>query len=83
MGEAYYGRAAAYDRAIAAVDEPALAGALARNVFAGAAAGEAARLAAYVRAAVEALAHQTPESLANGQMLLPDPVSIPAAALHA
>src|ERR1041385_2265177 len=53
VGEAFYGRAQAYDAALALPDDDALAEALARNVYAGAAGAHdtAARLAAYVRAA--------------------------------
>src|SRR5207253_5630201 len=57
VGEAFYGRAQAYDTALAASGEEALAQALIRNVYAGATGHDmaAARLAAYVREAAEAL----------------------------
>ncbi|MDP4023624.1 ubiquinol-cytochrome C chaperone family protein [Methylobacterium sp. NEAU 140] len=56
LGAAFYGRAAGYDAALAAADDAALAAALARNVLGGAPDGDAAALAAYVRAADAALA---------------------------
>src|SRR5436190_3819405 len=57
VGEAFYGRAQAYDAALAPPGGDALAQALARNVYAGAgeAHGAAARLATYVRAAADDL----------------------------
>src|ERR1041385_913328 len=57
VGEAFYGRAQAYDAALALPGNDALAQALVRNVYAGAgdAHGAAARLATYVRAAADDL----------------------------
>jgi cytochrome b pre-mRNA-processing protein 3 len=78
IGEAYYGRAAAYDRALASADEAALVDALARNVFGGAMDADAARLANYVRTAVEVLAHQNSEGIVGGEVNFPDPAAIPA-----
>ena len=73
LGEAYYGRVQAYRQALAAAEDSALAEALARNVYAGAAADPDAprRLAAYMRLAVTALASQTPADLALGQLRFP------------
>lgn len=72
IGAAFYGRQAAYRAALEAPDERALAAALERNVFAGAAGGEAAlRLAAYARAAAGRLAAQ--DGFARGQLVFPDP----------
>jgi cytochrome b pre-mRNA-processing protein 3 len=76
IGEAYYGRAAAYDEALASCDDGAIARALARNVFAGASAPKALRLTAYVRAAVAALASQEESVFAAGKMPFPDPGSV-------
>jgi cytochrome b pre-mRNA-processing protein 3 len=76
IGEAYYGRAAAYDEALASSDDGAIAAALARNVFAGGSAPQALRLAAYVRAAVAALAGQEESVFAAGKMPFPDPGSL-------
>ena len=78
VGEAYYGRAAAYDRALAADDQGVLAEALARNVFADAEAVDAARLATYVRAAVDVLARQDSEAFAGSAVSFPAPAAIPA-----
>jgi cytochrome b pre-mRNA-processing protein 3 len=72
IGAAFYGRQAAYRAALEAPDERALAAALERNVFAGAAAGEAAfRLAAYMREAASRLAAQ--DGFERGQLAFPDP----------
>lgn len=67
MGEAFYGRAKAYEAALAAGDEAALAEAIARNMF-DADGGEAgaAQTAAFARYALQSaqqLADQAPESL--------------------
>jgi len=58
MVSAFYGRAAAYDKALEATDDDALAEALARNIFAGAPPTEStvASFCAYLREAVTALA---------------------------
>src|ERR1051326_7473647 len=63
VAEAFYGRAAAYDRAIDGRDEEQLAAALARNIFPESAAASACvrRLASYVRGAIEELARQRSE----------------------
>ena len=53
IGEAFYGRAAAYDKALSTADDAALAAALERNVFGTHMAPAAARLASYVRTAAE------------------------------
>ena len=78
VGEAYYGRAAAYDRALAANDQGVLAEALARNVFTDAEAVDAARLATYVRAAVDVLARQDSAAFAGSAVSFPAPAAIPA-----
>lgn len=80
VGEAYYGRAAAYDRALAA-EEASLVEALARNVFAGAGNADTVRLAAYVRAAADALARQDSAAIMDGAVAFPDPAAIPVAAI--
>jgi len=58
VGEAFYGRAAAYDMALTDSDE-ALALALSRNVLDGQHIEQARRLAAYVRKAISSLAGET------------------------
>jgi cytochrome b pre-mRNA-processing protein 3 len=72
IGAAFYGRQAAYRAALEAPDERALAAALERNVFAGAAGGDAAfRLAAYMREAAKRLAAQ--DGFERGELVFPDP----------
>jgi cytochrome b pre-mRNA-processing protein 3 len=75
IGEAFYGRQAAYGAALADPDQDILVGALNRNVF-GAPTGTdlgATRLAAYVRAVASALADQDGEALSRAQLTFPDP----------
>jgi cytochrome b pre-mRNA-processing protein 3 len=74
LGEAFYGRQAAYRAALADADRAALAQALARNVFAGAGGDASARLAAYVREAVRVLAAQ--DGFARGELVFPDPSQV-------
>jgi cytochrome b pre-mRNA-processing protein 3 len=81
VGDAYYGRAKAYD---AALDAPgaeaadALAQALSRNILESAAVAPAAvALAAYVRAATRELASVA--TLADGAIRFPDPAAFAAA----
>lgn len=72
IGEAFYGRQAAYRAALDASEERPLAAVLQRNVFAGACEGGAAfRLAAYTREAARALAVQ--EDFADACLAFPDP----------
>jgi cytochrome b pre-mRNA-processing protein 3 len=80
IGEAFYGRAAAYEAALAAGDEGVLVEALMRNVFGGLAqqADGARRLASYVVAAKRQLAHQDDAGFAEGRIDFPDPESISA-----
>jgi cytochrome b pre-mRNA-processing protein 3 len=74
---AFYGRAKAYESALAEGDDRALAAALARNVH-GAAEPQAAavRLATYVREAVRHLAALDGAALAGGQLSFPDPEAV-------
>ncbi|MBI1211306.1 MAG: ubiquinol-cytochrome C chaperone [Alphaproteobacteria bacterium] len=69
MVSAFYGRAAAYDKALSEEDEAALDEALVRNVYAGQAPGEdvIARLAAYLRATAKALAEVSDDALLSNQ----------------
>jgi cytochrome b pre-mRNA-processing protein 3 len=71
MGEAFYGRARAYDEALNAGDDAALAQAIERNVFRADEDAEpsaaAAALAAYVGKAVAALAEQPLQPLIDGE----------------
>ena len=82
VGEAFYGRAQAYDAALREVGEGALAQALARNVYAEASVPQvaAAQLAAYVRQAVESLDRQGIQDLARGAVHFPEPAVILAPA---
>jgi len=81
MGEAFYGRAQAYQAALASSDGKSLVEAIARNIYGGAPPEPAVvhRLAAYIRVAVGDLAAQSVAGLAEGRMRLPDPATIPAA----
>ena len=81
VGEAFYGRAQAYDAALGAQGEGSLADALARNVYAGTAEPDVAalRLAAYVRQTAIALDRQPFDELARGVVKFPVP-SVPALA---
>ncbi|MDI4664361.1 ubiquinol-cytochrome C chaperone [Xanthobacter autotrophicus] len=76
VGEAFFGRAAAYDAALAHADDAALVQALSRNILSTGEAPpspEAVALAAYVRAAVAKLRATPTEILARGVLDLPDP----------
>jgi cytochrome b pre-mRNA-processing protein 3 len=79
IGEAVYGRQAAYRAALAeppGLDESALVATLERNVFAGAAAPAAARrLASYVREADRRLAAQA--AFDGAELAFPDPDQVP------
>jgi cytochrome b pre-mRNA-processing protein 3 len=81
IGEAFYGRRAAYDAALAATGEDALAAALQRNVLAHDAPPDAARsLALYVREADARLRSQPDTALAEGTVAFPDPAAFLALA---
>ena len=82
VGEAFYGRAQAYDGALAESREGALTEALARNVYAGIAEPlvAAVPLAAYARQAADDLAGQPLDVLAGGTVRFPEPESLGAAA---
>jgi cytochrome b pre-mRNA-processing protein 3 len=78
IGEAFYGRQAAYVAALAACNREPLVAALARNVF-GAQPGAqlgAIRLATYARAVADELADQDGEALGRAELNLPDPERI-------
>lgn len=77
IGAAFYGRATAYDAALAEPGGSALAEAVARNILdapAGTPSPEAEALAAYVRAAAEQLSATPFEALAGGALVLPQPI---------
>ena len=77
-GEAFYGRATAYEWALACPDDLPLIEALGRNLFGGTLVPGAPRLASYVRATVDALAHQSSAAFSRGALQFPDPATIPA-----
>jgi cytochrome b pre-mRNA-processing protein 3 len=82
IAEAFYGRARAYEAALAASDDVALTTALIRNVYAGAAHAAAASVARYVRAAAGMLAAADDAALTRGEARFPDPDDfVPARAL--
>jgi cytochrome b pre-mRNA-processing protein 3 len=72
FGEAFYGRAAAYDLALAAGREP-LAQALCRNILNGEHIEKARALQSYAEAAIEELAGIDEMALRNGSWKLPSP----------
>ena len=74
FGRAFYGRAAAYDTALAEGPEP-LALALDRNIYNGTDLAQARRLAGYVEAAIAALAALDETTVANGSWRFPSPVA--------
>jgi len=85
IGEAFYGRQAAYGAALAAGNSEPLVAALERNVYgtqAGALSPGAGRLAAYVRAAATQLADQSGEALRRAELSFPDPERLSAADLR-
>ena len=91
MGEAFYGRAQAYQAALAADGDAVLTQAIARNIYGGSPPKSpkpdlpdvpdlpdlAARLAAYMRLALLDLRAQSPASLAQGNLRFPDPAAAP------
>jgi cytochrome b pre-mRNA-processing protein 3 len=74
FARAFFGRAAAYDRALGC-ETIALEAALARNVYDGR--GNPDRLARYVKAADEALAGASLDALIAGKIPFPEPSAIP------
>ena len=76
MGQAYYGRAQAYQAALDAPGDEALVETIARNIYGGSAPPAAAqRLAAYMRQAVGELRAQSAAALAEGNVRFPDPAA--------
>ena len=76
MAEVFYGRVAAYDRALGEGGD-ALEGAIARNVFPDGPAGESSsRLADYARDQRAHLARQTPAAIAGGDVQFDTPSQI-------
>jgi cytochrome b pre-mRNA-processing protein 3 len=79
MWEAFHGRALAYEEALDAGDEAALAEALARNVWRGAPAPGAPALARLALASAKALDRQSLAAFARGEVDFPDPPLPPPA----
>ena len=77
VGEAFYGRAAAYEGALQSADRGALAIAVARNVL-GDESADADRLAGYIGAAVDELAAQDIATLTAGRVHFPEAAAAPA-----
>jgi cytochrome b pre-mRNA-processing protein 3 len=73
IAEGFYGRARAYEAALAASDDIALATALIRNIYAGTAHAAATSVARYVRAAVRLLDEEADAALRRGAARFPDP----------
>jgi cytochrome b pre-mRNA-processing protein 3 len=73
FGEAFYGRAAAYDRALTAGDE-ALAQALCKNILNGQAIEKARQLGLYVKAAMTTLEELDSATLQNASWKFPSPI---------
>lgn len=80
MGEAYFGRSAAYGRALAVDTDEALKAALARNVLQGGdpASPAAGFLARYVRTAAASLDALAGAEIARAAVKFPDPATISA-----
>jgi cytochrome b pre-mRNA-processing protein 3 len=78
IGEAFFGRQAAYRAALDEHDPLALITVLARNVLDGRQGAEAERLASYVRAAVQDLAAQDIVELRAGKLGFPNPANLEA-----
>ena len=76
IGEAFYGRVAVYDAALAVPDDEALVLAIGRNIYGEEPAPPARRLAAYVRATAGALAAQDPAAWGEAGPRFPDPGTI-------
>jgi len=81
VGEAFYGRAQAYEAALADPDNEALALSLARNVYADPAVSRVAvrGLAAYVRQAAAAVEAMAIEQVVRGAVKFPQPAARAAA----
>jgi cytochrome b pre-mRNA-processing protein 3 len=76
VGEAFYGRQAAYRTALNGAEPHGLVEALRRNVYAGVPDSGAGRLAAYARTCAENLRRQAAVELGAGRLAWPDPAII-------
>lgn len=75
FGSAFYGRTKAYDAALTAEGNAALAAALDKNIYNGRDLDHARRLAGYVEAADHDLAGLDPATLASGAWRFPSPTA--------
>lgn len=75
MGEAFYGRAGAYDTGLTANDAAAIAAVMGRTVYGGEAAAAGPALAAYAIAADRSLAALSKEALLASRLAWPDPAA--------
>jgi cytochrome b pre-mRNA-processing protein 3 len=75
FGEAFYGRAAAYDQALTAGEEP-LAQALRKNILNGAEIEKARQLAFYAGAAIAALTGLDDATVQSGAWRFPSPARV-------
>jgi cytochrome b pre-mRNA-processing protein 3 len=81
FAEAFYGRSAAYERALATGDRESGALAIARNIYGrDYAMGGARRLAHYMFAAAAMLENTGDDALLGGKLAFPEPADIPVAA---
>jgi cytochrome b pre-mRNA-processing protein 3 len=77
IGEAFYGRQAAYRAALTGPDDAPLVAVLQRHLFADPSKGAApGRLAAYIRETVRRLAEQESEEFARAELSFPDPARV-------
>lgn len=76
VGEAFYGRSQAYQKALAEEDDAALIEALTRNVYGGEPRDAVRPLAVYIRNAAGELERQPVATLAAGRVSFPDPTVI-------
>jgi cytochrome b pre-mRNA-processing protein 3 len=73
VGEAFYGRAQAYEKALAEQSDAALFESVERNVYGGGGGDAARRLVVYIRRIMAELDRQTVTAIAAGSLGLPDP----------
>lgn len=80
IGEAFYGRAAALEAALAAGDDQVLTDTVTRNVFSGSLEhlADARRLATYIRETLGHLARQDGAAFTQGRVSFPDPEALAA-----
>jgi cytochrome b pre-mRNA-processing protein 3 len=75
VGEAFYGRAQAYENALAEQSDAALVEVVERNVYGGSGGDAAGRLAAYIRLTADELDRQGVQTIVGGSVSFPDPAA--------